>query len=987
MLEIRGLHLYEADLIAQTHDQSMRLSSESKESRDSEELEALRVQCPPDDLHQDLFVYASKTIAVEGSLISVQCEPVKVVSSTDNLSTTDSTTWIIATLVMSVPVTQVALTLLYPSSESPLAITVGQGLGWMMGWLTQKLLAARNPNNQGKALKPADKKEEKFRRLSETGENQDAVRSKLTVEKEEQLRTLSRTGDNQDFVPLKVVPSKPAVEKKNFSKHFRRGGWVILFVLLTLLSHWLWTHMGAFEKKWLLVGTTTTTICIIIFKLQAKLRKTRDKDISPSRYWTNVMSTAITYNEWTHAASMLHSHSDSNEAKLYDEAYVQGKLRELQTRRMEGTTQEILFFLRADLIRHLGNMCNPQLHKCRNEVPAVIRDYINEVRYHLQAVCEMDVDEFTLEEKLTFLTETRQRFGRTALVFSGHVALGTFHSSVFRTLVEHQLLPSVIVGANLGAIVASFATTRTASELRHFFDDPSLPIDFYEKLSTVYVAAYRLRTQEARPYEIEKLQQSMQDLLGDLTFEEAFDLSGRILGISIPACPIDHQPAQFLNYLASPHVVIWSAVAVSCVAPSGLLHRPELMIKDRYNRIVPYIPPTKMTSQKAGSETSLETEIPFRQVEELFNVNHFIISQASPYIASWLHFKESTQERSPLAAKFVNMMEMEVRHRCAQLSDMGIKLRGLTSLCAQKWEGDINITLPVAFSQAISISTTQNDDPSPNELRKAAMAGRRCTWAKLSAIHASCGIELMLDEYINELHRRERHAQHREEDYHRLNDLNSIKGTRQSELDIGRLTRATVNTAQSSQGDYTSNANDELEHSTPGHCTPSEAGTEDYLLDHLCSCTSNKPESRMRCDMTPAVSDQGVHLVEEDCDTMDDNHGAVGDITWSGESHLPDELTIEDHLQQPTEGEHVVESVCEQYKLHNREIQLERDIGCEDADSYGSPTTVLEGPSARSRIQLRKVVDRITHPGCNLERYFEEMSNSSYHLDERDDDI
>ena len=207
----------------------------------------------------------------------------------------------------------------------------------------------------------------------------------------------------------------------------------------------------------------------------------------------------------------------------------------------------------------------------------------------------MDVEEFTLEEKLNFLTETRQRFGRTALVFSGHIALGTFHSSVFRTLVEHQLLPSVIVGANLGAIVASFATTRTASELRHFFDDPSLPMDFYEKLSTVYVAAYRLRTQETRPYEIEKLQQSMQDLLGDLTFEEAFDLSGRILGISIPACPIGHQPAQFLNYLASPHVVIWSAVAVSCVPPSDLLHRPELMIKDRYDRIVPYIPPTKVS--------------------------------------------------------------------------------------------------------------------------------------------------------------------------------------------------------------------------------------------------------------------------------------------------------------------------------------------------------------------------------------------------------
>jgi TAG lipase/steryl ester hydrolase/phospholipase A2/LPA acyltransferase len=34
------------------------------------------------------------------------------------------------------------------------------------------------------------------------------------------------------------------------------------------------------------------------------------------------------------------------------------------------------------------------------------------------------------------------------------------------------------------------------------------------------------------------------------------------------------------------------------------------------------------------------------------------------------------------------------------------------------------------------------------------MQGRRCTWAKLSAIQANCGIELMLDECVSELNRR-----------------------------------------------------------------------------------------------------------------------------------------------------------------------------------------------------------------------------------------
>jgi TAG lipase/steryl ester hydrolase/phospholipase A2/LPA acyltransferase len=216
-------------------------------------------------------------------------------------------------------------------------------------------------------------------------------------------------------------------------------------------------------------------------------------------------------------------------------------------------------------------------------------------RKHLEAVCQIDPKVITSDEKLSLFIETRQKFGRTALVFSGDVALGTFHSSVIRTLVERRLFPSVVVGANMGAVVAAFATTRTILELQLLFDDPAPPKSFYEKLTTVYVAAHRLRFQEASPYEIEKLQQSMRDLLGDLTFEEAYELSGRVLGISVPACVGRNQPAQFLNYLTSPHVVIWSAAALSCAPPLGLLSTPELMIKDRNGNIKPYVPPAKVS--------------------------------------------------------------------------------------------------------------------------------------------------------------------------------------------------------------------------------------------------------------------------------------------------------------------------------------------------------------------------------------------------------
>ena len=57
------------------------------------------------------------------------------------------------------------------------------------------------------------------------------------------------------------------------------------------------------------------------------------------------------------------------------------------------------------------------------------------------------------------------------------------------------------------------------------------------------------------------------------------------------------------------------------------------------------------------------------------------------------------------------------------------------------------------YAQAISIFRAQNNDPAPNYLRQTAMTGRKCTWAKLSAIQASCSIELMLDEIISSLSR------------------------------------------------------------------------------------------------------------------------------------------------------------------------------------------------------------------------------------------
>lgn len=37
---------------------------------------------------------------------------------------------------------------------------------------------------------------------------------------------------------------------------------------------------------------------------------------------------------------------------------------------------------------------------------------------------------------------------------------------------------------------------------------------------------------------------------------------------------------------------------------------------------------------------SLESDLPMMQLKELFNVNHFIVSQANPHITPFLRFKD-----------------------------------------------------------------------------------------------------------------------------------------------------------------------------------------------------------------------------------------------------------------------------------------------------------------------------------------------------------
>ncbi|CAL4973927.1 unnamed protein product [Urochloa decumbens] len=483
------------------------------------------------------------------------------------------------------------------------------------------------------------------------------------------------------------------------------------------------------------------------------------------KFWRNMMRAALTYEEWAHAARMLEREAAprrASDADLYDEELVRNKLRELRHRRQEGSLRDIVFCMRADLLRNLGNMCNPELHKGRLQVPRLIKEYIEEVSTQLKMVCDSDSDDLPLEEKLAFMHETRHAFGRTALLLSGGASLGSFHVGVVKTLVEHKLLPRIISGSSVGSIMCSIVATRSWPELESFFEEWH-SLKFFDQMGGIFPVVKRILTHGA-VHDIRHLQVLLRNLTSNLTFQEAYDMTGRILVVTV-CSPRKHEPPRCLNYLTSPHVLIWSAVTASCAFP-GLFEAQELMAKDRFGQTIPFHAPFLLgMEERTGATTrrwrdgSLESDLPIKQLKELFNVNHFIVSQANPHIAPLLRLKEIVRAYGgSFAAKLAELAEMEVKHRCNQVLELGFPLGGLAKLFAQDWEGDVTIVMPATLAQYSKM--IQN--PSYAELQKAANQGRRCTWEKLSAIRANCAIELALDECVallNHLRRLKRSAE------------------------------------------------------------------------------------------------------------------------------------------------------------------------------------------------------------------------------------
>jgi len=246
--------------------------------------------------------------------------------------------------------------------------------------------------------------------------------------------------------------------------------------------------------------------------------------------------------------------------------------------------------------------------------------------------------------------------------------------------------------------------------------------------------------------------------VGDFTFQEAFDRTGRILNIIVsPQNRSD--PPRLLNYLTSPHVLVWSAAVASSSLP-GVFEPNKLLVKDA-NGVERY----ESATLASFVDGSMEADLPMQQLSEMFNVNHFIISQANAHAVmfSSTNVEKSVWSRSLMHGVLVflkkqvrewigDMIELIGGQRAAPTWDTK---RGLFSqFFTQEYEGrDIDIGIcPWASHRSIfSAFLHCIYNPSQADFQSWARAAERETWRFIPKIKSHVAEEMMLDQCVQRL--------------------------------------------------------------------------------------------------------------------------------------------------------------------------------------------------------------------------------------------
>lgn len=462
----------------------------------------------------------------------------------------------------------------------------------------------------------------------------------------------------------------------------------------------------------------------------------------------NKLQLASSFEEWK-ALAKEHDRCSGREhwkkidkTSLYDYASIRSRLERLRYFRDNNDDIGLLFSLNEGIHGNMGGMGKPVLYaRAKFGTKQLVHDYVDGIRDALDHLAQLDSESPNFLERLDFFRRASKCYGKSALMLSGGAVLGNFHIGVVKALVEQNLLPDVISGASAGSMIAGVLGTLTDDELQGF-----LTADNLGKLLLAEVELANGRMSTASPrINHQLLKDKIAKLIPDITFQEAFERTGRHINISISPSDV-HQTSRLLNAIASPNVYIRKAVLASCAVP-GIYPPVMLEAKNVHGHPQPYL------ATRRWIDGSVSDDLPAKRLSRLYGVNHFIVSQTNP-IVLWA-VRDTAMDNSGLGNAIRQLGGRSIK----ELSKIGNsvarkyfknspRIRRVTnivySVINQEYTGDINIIPRYRFFDPRKLLT----ELTPDELQFFIAEGERATWPKIEMIRASTTISRKLAEIL-----------------------------------------------------------------------------------------------------------------------------------------------------------------------------------------------------------------------------------------------
>lgn len=426
---------------------------------------------------------------------------------------------------------------------------------------------------------------------------------------------------------------------------------------------------------------------------------------------------------------------------------------------------ELRYIVASVVMRDELGVDSPSLHlECNSGTKTAITKYNALVIRALDALADTSDEQFPHADKVRFFRRMKQSFGSTALALSGGGSLGMYHMGVIRALLDADVLPNVISGSSGGSITAAFTACRTNEELLNdvlvsdistrFFPlgirwFPPLLEQLAHCVKTGFLVASSEFERTTEHYYSEPMNAEEKTMY--YTFQDAFMKTGRHVCITVSASDITgHKGPKklLLSHINTPHVLLWSAVAVSCSLP-GIMKGKQLMARDFQGNIVPY-----SSLNKEWVDGSIQHDLPMETMASGFDVTNFIVSQVNPHVVPFVGDDvDKPNFRKSVFHKLESVIAADVRHRLKMLAFLGLfpKIYGhqFSSYFNQNFSGNVTIIPDFRFLESIGIKAILN--PTVQDMAHYIEGGQRAVWPKLAYIRHLCSIEKCLDRHLEQL--------------------------------------------------------------------------------------------------------------------------------------------------------------------------------------------------------------------------------------------